>query len=107
MNLLSKPKPAVGYQHDGTLSSATGLLDWLQSQGYLFSAQSLNFIQKDKVWEVSITYFKPPNQPNGAPQFIAGSFAKGFCVVTEQEIQVRKYATAEALAVDFDQNESV
>ena len=71
MNLISIPKPAVGFHYTGTFQNITDLQEFLTAQGYTIQSMSFNASQ-DMLFGVSMTLSKSGLQ--GETQTVYTSF---------------------------------
>ena len=71
MNLISIPKPAVGFHYTGTFQNITDLQEFLTAQGYTIQSMSFNASQ-DMLFGVSMTLGKSGLQ--GETQTVYTSF---------------------------------
>ena len=67
MNLISIPKPAVGFHYAGTFQSIMDLQAFVTAQGYTIQSMSFNASQ-DMLFGVNMTLNKPARQGE-APVF--------------------------------------
>ena len=61
MNLISIPKPAVGFHYTGTFQSIMDLQAFVTAQGYTIQSMSFNASQ-DMLFGVNMTLNKPAHQ---------------------------------------------
>lgn len=68
MNLISIPKPAVGFHYTGTFQNIMDLQAFVTAQGYTIQSMSFNASQ-DMLFGVSMTLNKPGLQGEASPAY--------------------------------------
>lgn len=100
MDLLTKPKQAVGFVFSGDLTGVNDLRTWIVSTGRTISAFQLTYQADSDKWVADISYNA---QTAGISEYGNVRVSEGFLVATEGVFKLDFKASVEELHESYDE----
>jgi hypothetical protein len=103
MNLMSKPKAAIGFAFTGSLQSVMQFQTFLEANQFKVNSMSLNG-NSAMEFSINLSYYKQPPE-NSQPNYMTIQINKGVVVLPEGS-SIMYWYTEEQLTDDYDIQET-